>query len=63
MQSDGPIQPFIARIKSALHKVANHCNQLVEAIALRCHFRLMAGRNQHVFVLFDLKYEFFLHKA
>jgi len=63
MKADRPGQPLIAIVKATADEIANHGKEFVEILSLSRHFRIMAGRHQHVFVLFDLKHELFLHEA
>ena len=57
------MQAPVIFIKPALDQITNHRNQFVEAFALRRHFRLVTGRDEHVVVPFDLKNELFRHGA
>ena len=61
MKAYRPRQALIAIVKSAAYEIANHGQEFVEILTLGRHFRLVAGRHQHVVILFDLKQELFLH--
>ena len=61
MKANRPRQALVAIVKSAADEITNHGQEFVEAFSLGGHFRLVAGRHQHVVILFDLKYELFLH--
>jgi hypothetical protein len=63
VEADRPVSPFVLFVKSALDQIPNHGNQLVKSLPLSRHFWLVASRNEHVVVLFDLKDEFFFHKG
>ena len=63
MEADGPGQTLISAVEAALDEIADHGQQFVEILALGRHLRLVAGRHQHVVILFDLKDELFLHGA
>src|SRR5208282_1469312 len=54
-------QAPVAVVKPAADEITNHGREFVEILSLGRHFRLMAGRHQHVVILFDLKHELFLH--
>lgn len=55
MKADPPVESLVARIESALHKVANHGDKLVKSLSLRCHFWIMADGNERILILFDLE--------
>jgi hypothetical protein len=59
MKANRPLQAFVIPIKPALNQIADHGNQLIEARALRGHFRFVAGGDQHVVVPLDLENELF----
>ncbi|HEX3719393.1 MAG TPA: hypothetical protein VH595_15670 [Verrucomicrobiae bacterium] len=61
MKADRPCQPLIPLVKAASDQIADHSQEFVESFPLRRHFRIVTGRHQHVFILFDLKRELFLH--
>jgi len=61
MKANRPRQALIAIVKPAPDEIANHGKEFVEIFSLGRHFRLVADGHQHVFILFDLKHERFLH--
>ena len=63
MKANRPGQTLVAIIKPAADEITNHGNEFVEIRSLGRHFRLVAGRHQHLFVLFDLEHELVLHEA
>src|ERR1035437_4106246 len=61
MQPDRPVQALIIFSEPALNQIADHRQQFIESLALRRHFRLVAGGDEHIVVRLHLKDELFLH--
>jgi hypothetical protein len=61
MKTNGPAPALIALAKTAANEIANHGQESIEVLFLRGHLRFVTSSDQHVFILFDLKHELFLH--
>jgi len=62
MKADGPREMFVPRVEAAPNQIANHDQKIVKECPLRRHLRIVTSCHQHVFILFDLENELFLHK-
>ena len=63
MQADGPVPPFVIRLKPALDQIADHRDQFIQIFALRCHFWIVADGDERVLIPLNLKNEFIFHAA
>src|ERR1035437_8471113 len=61
VQPDRPVQALIIFSEPALDQIADHRQQFIESLALRRHFRLVAGGDEHSVVRLLWKDELFLH--
>ena len=55
--------PFVIRLKPALDQIADHRDQFIQILALRCHFWIVADGDERVLIPLNLKNEFVLHAA
>src|SRR5688572_21359740 len=61
MKPNRPVQPLVTLVEAASNQITNHQNEFIEISSLRCHFRFVTSRHEHLFVLLNLKEKFFLH--
>lgn len=59
MQGDGPLEPFVPGVKTAIDEVTNHHWQFFQRFCLRGHLRIVTDGHKPIIVLLDLEKQLF----